>query len=81
MGLYYYLCTGVPVIALAVGFFVSRRKHKEAKKAVANICFGAVRVTRGGRNMLIVRKEDGSFEMLEEEQARKGHTVDARLVE
>jgi hypothetical protein len=70
MSLYYYVFPGALIFALAA-FFLSRRRRKPEKNPAPNICIGAIRVTREGRNMLIVRKEDGSFEMLEEESVRK----------
>ena len=81
MDLYYYLFPGVLIFGLAAAFFLSRRGQKAGKQLIPNICIGAIRVTREGRNMLIVRKEDGSFEMLEEEPVRRQCLVDSQLPE
>jgi len=71
MDLYYYLCLGGLVLAPAAAFLLSKKGRRPEEKRITNICMGAIRVTREGRDMLIVRKEDGSFEMIEEEPARK----------
>lgn len=78
MDLYYYLYLGSLILALTAAFFLSRRRQKAEKRQISNICIGAIRVTHEGRNMLIVRKEDGSFEMLEEEPTRKQCLADSQ---
>jgi hypothetical protein len=79
MDVYYYLYLGALILALAAAFYISKSKSrpKAGKAQIPNICIGAIRVTREGRNMLIIRKDDGSFEMVEEEHARKQCTIDS----
>jgi hypothetical protein len=78
MDVCYYLYPGALILALAAALYLSKSKSrlKAEPKQVPNICFGAIRVTRHGRNMLIIRKEDGSFEMVEEESARRECVID-----
>ncbi len=65
-----YLIALIPAF-LAVFLLVRARSRARIRK-LPGFCFGAIRVTdRQGRDMLIVRKGDGSFEMLEEEKIRK----------
>jgi hypothetical protein len=60
------------VLIFIVTFHAIRQKLKASRKKIPVICPGAIRVTdQQGRDMLIVRKEDGSFEMLEEHIIRK----------
>ncbi len=62
---------GLILIFLAT-FYITRLKLKASRKNIPEICLGAIRVTdQQGRDMLIVRKEDGSFEMLEEHKIRR----------
>ena len=57
---------------MAAGVMLVRLKPKTNLKKLPEFCIGAIRVTdRQGRDMLIVRKEDGSFEMIEEQKVRK----------
>jgi len=81
MVLYYCLFAGAFVMALAAGFLLFSLRRKAEKKIIPNVCIGAIRVTREGRNMLIVRKEDGSFEMVDEEPVRKQCLAEAQLPE
>ncbi len=60
------------LLILVVAFYLIRLKLKASRKNVPEICLGAIRVTdQQGRDMLIVRKDDGSFEMHEEHIIRK----------
>jgi hypothetical protein len=69
--LYLYLIGLIAVFA-AAAFVLFRLKFKTKAKGLPEHCMGAIRVTdRQGRNMLIIRKEDGSFEMCEEKQVPK----------
>lgn len=81
MSPYYYLFAGALIFGAVVAIFLFRRRPKAAQKPIPSICIGAIRVTREGRNMLIVRKEDGSFEMLEEESVRNQCQDERRLSE
>ncbi len=65
-----YLIGLIPAFAAAAFILVRLRSRARINK-LPEFCIGAIRVTREGRDMLIIRKEDGSFEMLEEEKARK----------
>lgn len=66
-----YVCLGAAIIALATTFFMTRLRVRDNRKKIPESYFGAIRVTsRDGRDMLIVRKEDGSFEMVEEDKVR-----------
>ncbi|MEM5787201.1 MAG: hypothetical protein AAGU11_07765 [Syntrophobacteraceae bacterium] len=68
----YYLYLGAAVIALAAAFYFIRPRTKDERKQIPETYFGAVRVTnQQGKDMLIVRKDDGSFEMVEEEKVRR----------
>ncbi len=68
---YLYLIGAIAVFVAAV-FILARLKPKANINKLPEFCIGAIRVTdRQGRDMLIVRKEDGSFEMLEEQKVRK----------
>ncbi len=68
---YFYLIGLIAAFAVAV-FVLFRLKSKTKTNALPACCMGAIRVTdRQGRDMLIIRKEDGSFEMCEEKQMRK----------
>ena len=81
MDLYCYLSLGALLPALAAAFYLSGRRRKTEKNQIPDICMGAIRVTRDGRNMLIVRKEDGSFEMIEEQPSRNRRPADPGLSE
>lgn len=72
MDVSYYLFLGAAILILAATFLVNRLRGKDDRKKIPESYFGAIRVTgHDGRDMLIVRKEDGSFEMLDEEKVRK----------
>lgn len=73
MHLYFYLWPVVLFVAIgAVWYLVNRKKSGGKKNSVPEIRMGAIRVTgRDGRNMVIVRKDDGTFEMSEEVKAQK----------
>ncbi len=59
------------IVVLAAGFRLWSKTRAKAVK-IPDVCMGAIRVTdRDGRDMLIIRKEDGSFEMHEEQKIRK----------
>jgi hypothetical protein len=68
-----YLCIVGLMAALAVAAFILFRVMSKSKeKTPPQLLMGAIRVTdREGRDMLIIRKEDGSFEMHEEQEIRK----------
>ncbi len=74
MEIVFYLCLAVAIL-LATAFFLFKlfKKPKGGdEKKIPETYFGAIRVTdREGRNMLIVRKDDGSFDMVEEEKIKK----------
>lgn len=56
----------------AAVFFIFRLKTRSKQKLPPDFCMGAIRVTdRQGRDMLIIRKDDGSFEMHEEKKVRQ----------
>lgn len=66
----YYLAVAV-LLSAAVVFILRKPKAREEKK-IPETYFGAIRVTdREGRDMLIVRKDDGSFDMVEEEKIKR----------
>ncbi len=66
-----YLIGLIPVLA-AAAFILVRIKNRARIKKLPEFCIGAIRVTdQQGRDMLIIRKGDGSFEMHEEEKIRK----------
>jgi hypothetical protein len=68
--LYLYLIGLIAAFA-AAGLIFARLKLKTNVKKLPQFCIGAIRVTdRQGRDMLIIRKEDGSFEMHEEQKIR-----------
>ncbi|MGA2402446.1 MAG: hypothetical protein ABSG91_12200 [Syntrophobacteraceae bacterium] len=73
MGQFFYLCLiGTIVAFVAAAFILARLKPKKDVKKLPEFSMGAIRVTdREGRDMLIIRKEDGSFEMHEEQKIRK----------
>lgn len=68
---FHYLYLVVLIPALIGAWFLARTRMKSKGNKVPEICIGAIRVTREGRDMLIIRKEDGSFEMHEEQKIRK----------
>ncbi len=69
-----YLLAVVPALAAALLWFKLRNRPKP--KSIPEFCFGAVRVTdKEGRDMLIIRKEDGTFEMHEEKVIRRQCTL------
>lgn len=62
---------GIIVAFVAAGIIYARLKPKTPAKKLPEFRIGAIRVTdRQGRDMLIIRKEDGSFEMHEEQKIR-----------
>jgi hypothetical protein len=70
--LFYVCIAGLIAVFLAAAFILARFKLKSSAKRPPEFCMGAIRVTdRQGRDMLIIRKDDGSFEMHEEQQIRK----------
>ena len=74
MDQFLYLCLiGLMVAALAAAPIILFKLKSRAKaKTPPEFLMGAIRVTdRQGRDMLIVRKDDGSFEMHEEHKIRK----------
>jgi hypothetical protein len=69
---FYLYLIGTIAAFVAAGIMLVRLKPKTNIKKLPEFCIGAIRVTdRQGRDMLIIRKEDGSFEMLEEQKVRK----------
>jgi hypothetical protein len=72
MDQFFYLClTGVIAASVAAYLIFAGLKPKRNVKKLPEFCIGAIRVTdRQGRDMLIIRKEDGSFEMHEEQKIR-----------
>ena len=67
-----FIFIGLIVVIAAAAFILVRRKLKTKAKTPPELLMGAIRVTgRDGRDMLIIRKEDGSFEMHEEQEIRK----------
>jgi len=75
MEIVFYLCLAVAILLAAALFLFKlfkKPKGGEEMKKIPESYFGAIRVTdREGRNMLIVRKDDGSFDMVEEEKVKK----------
>jgi hypothetical protein len=56
----------------SVIFLLNKLKSRNTEKTPPEFLMGAIRVTdRQGRDMLIIRKDDGSFEMHEEQKIRK----------
>jgi hypothetical protein len=69
---FYLFLIGVIAASVAAGLIFAGLKSKRNVKKLPEFCIGAIRVTdRQGRDMLIIRKEDGSFEMLEEQKIRE----------
>jgi hypothetical protein len=69
---FYLYLIGTIAAFVAACFMLVKLKPKANIKKLPEFCIGAIRVTdRQGRDMLIVRKEDGSFEMIEEQKVRK----------
>jgi hypothetical protein len=68
-----FLCIIGLIVALAgAAIILFKIKSKMKEKTPPEFLMGAIRVTgRDGRDMLIIRKEDGSFEMHEEQKIRK----------
>jgi hypothetical protein len=72
MNQWLFLCfVGLLAALAAAAFFLFRLKFMTKAKTPPESCMGAIRVTRQGRDMLIIQKEDGSFEMHEEQEIRK----------
>lgn len=74
MNQFLYLCLiGVIVAVLgATTFILFKLRSRTKDKMPPEFLMGAIRVTdRQGRDMLIIRKDDGSFEMHEEHKIRK----------
>ncbi len=73
MNQWLFLCLiGLLAALAAAAFFLFRLKFMTKAKTPPESCMGAIRVTdRQGRDMLIIQKEDGSFEMHEEQKLRK----------
>ncbi|MGA2027980.1 MAG: hypothetical protein ABSH17_13080 [Syntrophobacteraceae bacterium] len=68
---FYLFLIGIIAAFVAAGLIFARLKPKTGVKQLPQSCIGAIRVTdRQGRDMLIMRKEDGSFEMHEEQKLR-----------
>ncbi len=71
MNLLFLACLIAVILAVGMGLYFFRARSG-AKTEIPEICMGAIRVTdRQGRDMLIIRKDDGSFEMHEEQKIRK----------
>ncbi|MGA2935620.1 MAG: hypothetical protein ABSF52_00765 [Syntrophobacteraceae bacterium] len=67
----YFCLIGIIAAFVAAGLIFARLKPKTHVKKLPEFCIGAIRVTdRQGRDMLIIRKEDGTFEMHEEQKIR-----------
>lgn len=67
-----FIYPGALIIVLVALLYFTKFKAKANKKKIPELYIGAIRVTdHQGRDMLIVRKEDGSFEMVEEAKVRK----------
>ncbi len=75
MDQFFYLCLiGVLAASVAAGLIFAglKLKPKRKVKKAPQFFIGAIRVTdRQGRDMLIIPKDDGSFEMQEEQKIRK----------
>jgi len=70
--LFFLYIAGLIAVFLVTAFIFARLKLKTNVKRPPEFCIGAIRVTdRQGRDMLIIRKDDGSFEMHEEQKIRK----------
>jgi hypothetical protein len=68
---FYLFLIGIIAAFVAAGLIFARLKPKTYVNKPQEFCIGAIRVTdRQGRDMLIIRKEDGSFEMHEEQKIR-----------
>ena len=68
---FYLFFIGIIAAFVAAGLIFVRLKPKTNVKKLPQSFIGAIRVTdRQGRDMLIIRKEDGSFEMHEEQKVR-----------
>ena len=67
----YFCLIGIIAAFVAAGLIFARLKPKTHVKKLPEFCIGAIRVTdRQGRDMLFIRKEDGTFEMHEEQKIR-----------
>ncbi len=74
MDQFLYLCLIGMIIAAfaAAAVILFKLKSRTKDKTPPEFLMGAIRVTdRQGRDMLIIRKDDGSFEMHEEHKIRK----------
>jgi hypothetical protein len=74
MDQFLYLCLIGMIIAAfaAAAVILFKLKFRTKDKTPPEFLMGAIRVTdRQGRDMLIIRKDDGSFEMHEEHKIRK----------
>ncbi len=72
MGYLLYFGLAAMILVLVVSFRIIWSKTRAKAVSIPDVCMGAIRVTdRDGRDMLIIRKEDGSFEMHEEQKIRK----------
>ncbi|MCE5333511.1 MAG: hypothetical protein LLG06_02880 [Desulfobacteraceae bacterium] len=75
MEVLFYIGPAALLVALGAGYWFFRSRMKATKEIHSHESepwMGAIRVTdRNGRDMLIVRKDDGSFEMHEEQTFRK----------
>ncbi len=70
MDIFYFLFPGAAMAALTACLIISRLRTRKEKKGIPGEYNGAIRVTQQGRDMLIVRSDDGSFKMIEEEKVR-----------
>ena len=71
MSLASFLFLGAAIAALLAVLLIAGLRTRNEKKRIPGEYNGAIRFTRQGRDMLIVRREDGSFQTIEEEKVRK----------
>jgi len=74
MNPFFFLCLiGLMIAVIAAAAIILFKLSSRSKtKTPPEFLMGAIRVTdREGRDMLIIRKDDGSFEMHEEHKIRK----------
>ncbi len=68
----YVILGTVVAFTLVTTFFITRLRVKDTRKKIPESYFGAIRVTsRDGKDMLIVKKDDGTFEMVDEQAVKR----------
>ncbi len=61
----------VIIVIVIVAVILTRRKRRNKPEVVKPATYGGpIRVTHNGRDMKIIQKEDGTFEMVEEKKEK-----------